>query len=62
MAKIDFKKEVLKKVSEKELNEWIKRNPPPKEWNGTKYSYAYTEMNVGSFTTWYRKNILGYKI
>ena len=27
---------------------WLKKNPRPKSWNGSKYSYAYTEMGTFS--------------
>lgn len=58
-----YKDKLLKKVSEKELNEWLKKNPMPYEWEDrNKYSWAYTEMPVGSFFTWWRKNVLGWDV
>lgn len=26
------------------VKKWLKKNPPPKIWKGTKIEYAYTEM------------------
>lgn len=57
----DYKQLTLQKVSESELEEWLKRNHPPKEWQEDKYAWAYTEMPIGKFATWIRKNILMYK-
>ncbi len=62
MPTINYKKELLKIVSIEEVNEWLVRNPVPGNWKGDKYSYAYTEMPIGWFWTWYRRNILGYNI
>jgi len=59
---MDYKKKLLKNVSGKEVEEWLKKNPKPKKWEGDKYSYAYTEMPVGSIATWWRKNIYGWNI
>jgi hypothetical protein len=59
---MNYKEEILKLVSKKELDEWLKRNPKPSYWQGDKYSWAYTEMPVGRFFTWYRKKVLGWDI
>jgi hypothetical protein len=59
---MNYKKELLKVASEKEVEEWIIRNPMPKEWQGDKYSYAYTEMPIGSAFSFIRKNIFGWAI
>lgn len=57
----DYKTEILKRVSEKELNEWLKRNPMPENWQDKNpYSWAYTEMPVGKISGWLRKIFLGY--
>lgn len=50
-----FKSELLKKVSETELNQWLEKNPCPKYWKGGLYSWAYLEMPVGSFFSWFRQ-------
>lgn len=61
--KIDYKKELLKLISEKELNIWLEKNPMPDEWEDRdRYSWAYTEMPIGTYQTWYRKNVLGWDI
>ncbi len=49
-------------LSKKEVDVWLKLNPLPVEWQEGKYAYALTEMPVGKFWTWYRKNIVGWKI
>jgi hypothetical protein len=48
--------------SRKEVDEWLKHNPPPKEFKGGPYAWASTEMPVGSYFTWYRRRVLGWKI
>ncbi len=58
-----YKNEILKFVSEKEVDEWLKRNPMPNYWQDKdKYSWAYTEMPVGMLITWWRKYILCWNI
>ncbi len=58
----EYKDELLRHISELELNEWLRRNPIPADWIDGKYSFAYTEMPVSKFLSWWRKNFLGYKI
>lgn len=31
---------------------WIEKNPPPKDWKGSKLQWAYTEMPWGGFFGW----------
>jgi hypothetical protein len=63
VLKSNYKKELLKKVSEAELEEWLRRNPMPFYWTTQdKYEYAYCEMNTGRFFTWWRKYIERYQI
>ena len=57
-----YKTILLGYITEKELNIWLEKNPVPKNWKGGKYSYAYTEMSIGKFFTWWRKNVFGWKI
>lgn len=55
-----YRAEMLKRVSEEELEEWLRRNPPPRKWQAGKYGWAFLEMPVGSLYTYLRKNLLGY--
>ncbi len=59
-----YREELLAIVSEPELNEWLRRNPPPADWLMAygKYAFAYEEMPTSSFLSWWRKVFLGYKI
>ena len=57
-----YKSKLLLKVSEKELDGWIKRNKPPRYWKYGKYAYAYAEMPTGRLFTWFRKKILKWEI
>ena len=45
--------------------EWIKVNPPPKTWQGTKKEYAELEMpcrgNFGKFLFWLNNKIFTLK-
>lgn len=60
---INYEYEMLKKVSVNELEEWLNRNPMPKNWHDrNRYSWAYTEMPSSKFLTWWRKTILGWRI
>jgi hypothetical protein len=42
----DCKSKLLEKVSELDLEEWLKKNPPPSSLWG-KYSWAFLEMTIG---------------
>ena len=42
----DYKSKLLEKVSELDLEEWLRKNPPPSRlWK--KYSWAFLEMPTG---------------
>jgi hypothetical protein len=64
LTELAYKNILLGYISEKELNIWLEKNPVPDIWcrDGGKYSYAYTEMPIGKIFTWWRKNILRWKI
>jgi len=60
---MNYKQELLKLTTQKEVDHWLKTNPMPKYWeHGDVYSWAYLEMPVGKFNTWWRKKILGWNI
>jgi len=48
-----------------DVERWLKKNPKPKQWQGDRYSWVYTEMPVrkGVVTKmmtkqWTKKNLL----
>lgn len=43
----NYKQKMLALVTEKQLNSWLKKNPPPPGWPDGKYAWAYTEMRIG---------------
>ncbi len=57
-----FKIKVLKTISEKEVNEWLRRNPKPADWIYGTYEYVYEEMPRSKFLSWWRRKFLGYKL
>lgn len=41
---------ILEHKADPDVKQWLRDNPPPRGWLGTKMEYAYTEMPVGLFT------------
>ena len=39
--------EQLEKIGALEVAKaWLKKNPPPKDWKGSEWAWAYTEMAI----------------
>lgn len=49
-------------TTEKEVQEWLKRNPPPKYWEEGQYAWAYCEMETGGIAHWWRKKVYKWDI
>ena len=60
---MNYKKQMLKLVTEDQLNKWLDENPKPSNWEGNKYSWAYTEMPVykGGLLSGILRSIVGKK-
>ena len=42
----DYKIEVLGFVTEPDVNEWVKNNPIPQDYEGSEWEYVYANMPV----------------
>ena len=43
---MDYKQKLKKKSLLMKAKKWLKKNPPPKNWQASKWAWAYTEMPV----------------
>lgn len=50
---------ILRLTSRKELEDWLRDNPPPAYWLHGRYSWAYTEMVIGERITFRVKRRAG---
>jgi len=41
---MNYKEELQKLGILNKAKDWLRKNPPPKEWQADKYAWAYTEM------------------
>jgi hypothetical protein len=37
---------LLKVTTKKKVDDWLRKNPPPPEWEAGRYAWAYTEMII----------------
>ncbi len=43
---LEFQRWIVRHKHNRGLKAWLRENPPPKEWTGSRLQWAYTEMPI----------------